>query len=590
MKRFGFLLFFFVVTATMTAFAHPFSVQQQGDEVVINLRKAKRQTLWIPIENCVNESVMVVEGSSLYTVPMTVRLATDRVETYMPLQLDKGTKTIKFSECKSGMVAWDNLKIGKNPNPQIEDFRQAIHFTPELGWINDPNGMVWYNGEWHLFFQYNPFGTRWGNMSWGHAVSKDLVEWKQLPTVMYPDALGAIYSGSAVIDKANTAGFGKDAMIAIYTSSMSNRDKSKKYQQQSISYSLDNGRTFTKYEGNPVLPSTRRNFRDPKVFWHEPTSRWIMPLACGKGMEFYSSTNLKEWRFESRFGDKYGCHFGVWECPDLIELPYKNGTKWVLFCSITKSVEHGSSVQYFVGDFDGHTFKCDTPESYTDWVNYGRDNYATVTWSNVPDGRVVALAWQNNWKCCSREKFPTVGYRGYMSLAYELQLIEYEGKAKLVASPAREYEAYFRHKQQYGEIALNGKHDLASLKSVDGAYRIKLDIAKMDAVCGVRLSNDGGEYVDICFDKSKREFRVDRRASGQVDFNDRFPSVSVAPMSAAESQTLTIIVDRASVECFTDVTAVSNLVFPAKAYNRIELYTSEGTAVVANAEIARGVR
>ena len=588
MKRICLLLFFIVATATITAYGKPFSIQQQGDEVVISLRKAKCQTVWIPIENSVNESLMVVEGSSFYTVPMTVRLATNKVETYMPLQLDKGAKTIKFRKCKSDIIAWEHLKMGKNPNPKREDFRQAIHFTPKWGWINDPNGMVWHNGEWHLFFQFNPLGTRWGNMSWGHAVSRDLVKWEQLPTVMYPDSLGAIYSGSAVIDKANTAGFGKDAMVAIYTSSY--RDKSKKVQQQCISYSRDNGRTFTKYEGNPVLPSQRRNFRDPKIFWHEPTSRWIMSLACGKAMEFYSSSNLKEWRFESRFGDNYGCHFDVWECPDLIELPYKNGTKWVLLCSITKSAEHGSSVQYFVGDFDGHTFKCDTPEAYTDWVNYGRDNYATVTWSNVPDGRTVAVAWQNNWKCCSQERYPTVGYRSWMSLAYELQLIEFEGKAKLVTTPAREYDAYFRHKQQYDNITVSGKHDLATLKSVDGAYRLKLDIAKMDAVCGIRLSNDCGEYVDICFDKTKREFRVDRRASGQVDFNDRFPSVSVAPMSAAEEQTLTIIVDRASVECFTDVASVSNVVFPAEVYNRIELYTSEGVAVIANVELARGER
>ena len=588
MKRICLLLFFIVATATITAYGKPFSIQQQGDEVVISLRKAKCQTVWIPIENSVNESLMVVEGSSLYTVPMTVRLATNKVETYMPLQLDKGAKTIKFRKCKSDIIAWEHLKMGKNPNPKREDFRQAIHFTPKLGWINDPNGMVWHNGEWHLFFQFNPLGTRWGNMSWGHAVSRDLVKWEQLPTVMYPDSLGAIYSGSAVIDKANAAGFGKDAMVAIYTSSY--RDKSKKVQQQCISYSRDNGRTFTKYEGNPVLPSQRRNFRDPKVFWHEPTSRWIMSLACGKAMEFYSSSNLKEWRFESRFGDNYGCHFDVWECPDLIELPYKNGTRWVLLCSITKSAEHGSSVQYFVGDFDGHTFKCDTPEAYTDWVNYGRDNYATVTWSNVPDGRTVAVAWQNNWKCCSQERYPTVGYRSWMSLAYELQLIEFEGKAKLVTTPAREYDAYFRHKQQYDNITVSGKHDLATLKSIDGAYRLKLDIAKMDAVCGIRLSNDCGEYVDICFDKTKREFRVDRRASGEIDFNDRFPSVSVAPMSTAEEQTLTIIVDRASVECFTDVASVSNVVFPAEVYNRIEFYTSDGRAVITNVELARGER
>ena len=570
-----------------TAFGRGFSLDVNGDQATINLDKARKQTLWLPIDNSAKEVKMRVVGSSLFTEPVTVRLAEKSVDCWMPIYLDKSTSQIEIAGCRPEYVAWENLRIGKNPNPEIEDFRQHIHFTPEIGWINDPNGMVWHKGEWHLFFQYNPLGTRWGNMSWGHAVSRDLVRWKQLPTAIYPDSLGAIYSGSAVIDKHNTAGFGKDAMIAIYTSSY--RSANVKCQQQSIAYSLDKGRTFTKYEGNPVLPSSRRNFRDPKVFWHEPTSRWIMPLACGQGMEFYSSTNLKTWKFESRFGDKHGCHFDVWECPDLVELPYKGGTKWVLFCSITKDAAHGSSVQYFVGDFDGHTFTCDTPEAYTDWINYGRDNYATVTWSNVPDGRCVALAWQNNWKCCSREKFPTVGYRGYMSLAYELQLVEYEGRAKLVARPAREYDNYFKRvvlEQRGSEVV--GEQDLCRLESQGRACRLTFDFAELKArEFGVRLSNDRGERVDIRFDRAKRELRVDRRESGKVDFNDQVPSVSVAPMSAADEQSLTIVLDRASVECFTDIAAVSNLVFPAESYNRVEVYAVDGS-VVANVEVACG--
>jgi fructan beta-fructosidase len=561
------------------AYGQGFKLDISEKSATITLDRAKKQTLWIPIDNSAKEVKMRVEGSPLFTEPVTVRLADKQVECWMPLSLDKATSRIEIDGCKPDYVAWKSLKMGADPNPKIEDYRQHIHFSPEKGWTNDPNGMVWYKGEWHLFFQYNPLGTRWGNMSWGHAVSKDLAKWKQLPTVMYPDSLGMIYSGSAVIDKHNTAGFGKDAMIAIYTSSY--KTKSLKCQQQSIAYSLDRGRTFTKYEGNPVLPSSRRNFRDPKVFWHEPTARWIMPLACGKGMEFYSSTNLKEWKFESRFGDKYGCHFDVWECPDLVELPYKGGTKWVLFCSITKDAQHGSSVQYFVGDFDGHTFTCDTPEAYTDWINYGRDNYATVTWSNVSDGRCVALAWQNNWKCCSREKFPTVGYRGYMSLAYELQLVEYEGKAKLISRPAREYDNYFRKEVFAGKAKVEGKSELCRLEKQGSAYRLKLKFDEIDAPqFGLRLSNEGGEWVDICFDRIKREFRVDRRESGAVDFNDRFPSVTVAPMSAAGEQSLTIIIDRASVECFTDVAAASNLVFPTECYNRVELYTTTGSVTV----------
>ena len=587
MKRLYPILTIIAIFVSSTIYGQGFTLDVRETSATITLDKARKQTLWLPIDNSAKEVTMQVKGSPLFTAPVTVRLADKQVECWMPLYLDKQTSQIEISKCKPEYVAWQNLKLGKNPNPKIEDFRQHIHFSPEIGWTNDPNGMVWHEGEWHLFFQYNPLGTRWGNMSWGHAVSKDLAKWKQLPTALYPDSLGAIYSGSAVIDKHNTAGFGKDAIIAIYTSSY--RSKSLKCQQQSIAYSLDNGRTFTKYEGNPVLPSTRRNFRDPKVFWHEPTSRWIMPLACGKGMEFYSSSNLKEWTFESRFGDKYGCHFDVWECPDLVELPYKGGTKWVLFCSITKDAEHGSSVQYFVGEFDGHTFTCDTPEAYTDWINYGRDNYATVTWSNVPDGRCVALAWQNNWKCCSREKFPTVGYRGYMSLAYELQLIEHEGKAKLVSRPAREYNDYFKRTLCEKEVAVTAPQTLYKFKKVDSAYRLTIDIDKIDSTTfGIRLSNDQGENLDICFDPANREFRVDRRTSGAVDFNSKFPSVSVTPMSATEKQSLTVVVDRASVECFTDIAAVSNLVFPTEGYNHIELYTADGQAVTAKVELTSG--
>ena len=578
------LLLFFA--GLSVAYGKGFSLDVKEKSAVITLDRAKKQTLWLPIDNSAKEVKMTVNGSPFFTEPVTVRLAEKSVDCWMPLYLDKNTTRIELKGCKPEYIAWKELKMGKNPNPKIEDFRQHIHFSPEMGWTNDPNGMVWHEGEWHLFFQYNPLGTRWGNMSWGHAVSRDLTKWKQLPTVMFPDSLGAIYSGSAVIDKSNTAGFGKDAMVAIYTSSY--RNNKIKRQQQSIAYSTDNGRTFTKYEGNPVLPSTRRDFRDPKVFWHTPTERWIMPLACGQGMEFYSSKNLKEWKFESRFGDKYGCHFGVWECPDLVELPYKDGTKWVLFCSITKDAQHGSSVQYFVGDFDGHTFTCDTPEEHTDWINYGRDNYATVTWSNVPDGRCMALAWQNNWKCCSHADFPTVGYRGYMSLAYELQLIEHEGKAKLVATPAREYNNYFKKAALSSKATVEGQLELCQLKHQDRAYRLRFDFNEAQtSLFGVRLSNKHGEYVEICFDRAKRELRVDRRKSGMVDFNNKFPSVSVAPMSTAEMQSLTIILDRASVECFSDIAAVSNLVFPTEIYNHVELYTSGGPVEV-NAEVSHG--
>ena len=588
MKRcFSFLLV--LLFGCLSVCGQPFTLDVKEGSATLTFKRARKQCLWLPIDNSAREVKMRIEGSPIFSQPVSVRLAKEKVDCYMPLYLDKNTSKIEIAGCSPDYVAWKELKVGKNPNPKIEDFRQHIHFTPKIGWINDPNGMVWHNGEWHLFFQYNPLGTRWANMSWGHAVSRDLVKWEHLPTAIYPDSIGSIYSGSAVIDKENTAGFGKDAMVAIYTSDY--RSKSMRCQQQSIAYSTDNGRNFTKYEGNPVLPSRRRDFRDPKVFWHKQTSRWIMSLACGKGMEFYSSKNLKEWQFESRFGEEYGCHFGVWECPDLIELPYKGGTKWVLFCSLTRDAKQGSAVQYFVGEFDGHTFTCDTPKEYTDWVNYGRDNYATVTWSNVPDGRTIALAWLNNWKHCSREKFPTVGYRGYMSLAYELQLVEYEGKAKLVARPAREYDDYFKKVVGKGSWKVKGTQTIYAFKKFDGAYRLSLEFDKMNATnFGVRLLNDKGEKFEIFFDAVKRELGVDRRSSGQVDFSERFPYVSVAPMSAEGKQKLEVIVDRASVECFTDIAAMSNLAFPTEGYNRIELFTNDGSEVAVKAEISCGKR
>ncbi len=558
-----------------------FSVEFTDDSATIVLDKSQTQTLWLPLDDRAPEVLVTVDKSDKFTESVRVRLAEDSVMYYIPLYLDDTTERVVIKGYAPHGKAWNNLCIGDSPNPAERDFRQHIHFTPDVGWINDPNGLVYFDGEWHMFYQYNPLGARWANMSWGHAVSRDLVEWEILPTALYPDALGQIYSGSAVIDHQNTSGFGENAMVAIYTSSG-------KHQTQSIAYSLDRGRTFTKYEGNPVCPSSRADFRDPKVFWHKPTSRWIMPLACGNAMEFYSSANLKDWQFESRFGDEYGCHGGEWECPDLLELPYKDGKKWVLICSLTKDKTHGSSIQYFVGDFDGHTFTCDTAPEQTEWVGYGRDNYAMVTWSNAPDGRTIAIGWQNNWLYGNGKEFPSVGFRGYMTLAYDLNLIEYEGAPRLVISPIEEYNKYKTSLLSEQSIDLKKEYNAYHGTQNNKALVLECVIDNIEAnIVGVKIFNDSGEFVNVEFNKSEKSLCVDRRSSGQTAFHEKFASAVVAPMSSNKSQKIQIVIDRCSIECFTDITSTSDLVFPAEQYNRISFYTIGGTAVIKDLQISK---
>lgn len=565
----------------MIACGKPFSVEFADDNTAtIRMSKAQEQTLWIPLDNRADNVRLTVVGSKEITVPLNARVAVEKVQYWMPLLLDSSIQEVVIEGVPAEAVAWQALKVGENPNKE-EMYRQVAHYTPKIGWINDPNGMVYLDGEWHLFHQYNPMGSRWGNMSWGHAVSRDLVKWEYLPTALYPDEIGAIFSGSCVIDKDNTAGFGEGAMIAIYTSAG-------RKQTQSIAYSTDNGRTFTKYDKNPVLESEQVDFRDPKVFWHEPTERWIMPLACGNAMEFYSSPNLREWQFESRFGEDYGCHGGVWECPDLFEMPYKDGTKWVLFCSLTKNPEHGSSVQYFVGEFDGHTFVCDTPKEQTDFVGWGRDNYAIVTWSNAPDGRRVALGWQNNWQYGSEEEFPTTDFRSYMSLPCELKLIEHEGRAKLVSQPVKEFSSYLKEILTQQDIAITADYKVPATLAGNEALWIDCLLEDKSAqTMGVVLSNDKGEEVKIYFDNKAQAFKVDRTKSGEVDFHEMFAGEIEAPMSSAKQQKLTIVVDRASVECFTDISATSDLVFPTQGYNHITLYTVGGEATAKEIKVSQ---
>jgi len=520
-----------------------------------------------------------------------VRLAVNRVDYFVPLDLSAyAGKNIllKFKlgsndpiRGKLSAVCCKEMKLSDTfDTGNREKFRPTYHFSPLYGWMNDPNGMVYKDGEYHLFYQYNPYGSKWGNMSWGHAISQDLVNWKHLPVAIAPDALGTIFSGSAVVDFDNTAGFGAGAIIAIYTQ---NSDR----QVQSIAYSTDNGRTFTKYENNPVLTSEARDFRDPKVFWYENTKRWIMVLAVGQEMQIFSSLNLKDWIFESRFGEGQGAHGGVWECPDLFELPVEgtNDKKWVLLCNLNPGGPFGgSATQYFVGSFNGKEFVNESP-SKTKWMDWGKDHYATVTWSDAPNNRRIAIAWMSNWQYAN--DVPTSQYRSPNSVPRDLSLFTVDGETYLQSAPSPELLA-LRDASKKRSFKVNGTRTIKEMiPGNDGAYEIELTIENQRAdVIGFRLYNDKGEEVDMQYDMKEKKFSMDRRKSGEVSFNENFPMLTWTAIEQGrneeqggkEALKLRLFVDKSSVEAFGDGGrfVMTNQVFPSEPYNHIDFYSKGG--------------
>ena len=439
--------------------------------------------------------------------------------------------------------------------------------------MNDPNGMVYKDGEYHLFYQHNPYGSKWGNMHWGHAISKDLINWEHRPDAITPDALGTIFSGSAVVDTDNTAGFGAGAIVAIYTQ---NSDR----QVQSIAYSTDNGRSFTKYENNPVLTSDARDFRDPKVFCHKETQRWIMLLAVGQEMQIFSSSNLKDWAFESSFGEGQGAHGGVWECPDLFELPVDgtNEKKWVLLCNLNPGGPFGgSATQYFVGTFNGKEFVNESP-SKTKWMDWGKDHYATVTWSDAPDNRRIAIAWMSNWQYAN--DVPTSQYRSPNSVPRDLSLFTVDGETYLQSAPSPEL-LKLRDISKKRSFKVNGTRTIKDMiAGNEGAYEIELTIENQDAdVIGFRLYNDKGEEVDMQYDMKEKKFSMDRRKSGDVGFNENFPMLTwTAIESGKDELKLRLFVDKSSVEAFGDGGrfVMTNQVFPSEPYTHIDFYSKGG--------------
>ena len=519
----------------------------------------QKNYLLLPVQEKAEMCNIKVVKNNTQVKALNVRLASNHIDYYVPLDLKQFGEDAKLALDihvngtyrndgeLSGFTCWKKMLFSDTfDTANREKYRPVYHHTPAWGWMNDPNGMFYKDGVWHLYFQYNPYGSQWENMTWGHSTSTDLIHWTFQGAPIEADAWGTIFSGSAVVDHNNTAGFGKGAVVAMYTSAGEN-------QTQSIAYSNDNGQTFTKYEGNPVLTSNTPDYRDPHVFWNEDIKRWNMIMAEGQHMDIYSSADLKEWKLESQFGAEYGNHGGVWECPDLMKMKVR-GTdqyKWMLLCNINPGGPFGgSATQYFVGQFDGHKFTCESAPEVTKWMDYGKDHYATVTFDNAPDGRRVAMAWMSNWQYANQ--VPTMQFRSANSVPRDLDLYEYQGQTYCGVTPSPELAAARPKK---------------ATKTLTEACEMVMTL-KGNAT--ITLANDKGEQVVMTYDEKSRTFAMDRTKSGQKEFSDDFAALTVAPVHGKMSQ-LRLFIDRSSIEAFDadGKMAMTNLVFPTKPYNKV---------------------
>lgn len=555
-----------------------------GDKKYLVKGIVTKKYLMLPVEDKAEVAKMSVVVNNEAKKHLNVRLATKKVEYHVPLDISefKGKQiSLVIEGAKKEAVCWENIQESdKFDRTNREKFKPIYHFSPDYGWMNDPNGMVYKDGVYHLCFQYNPYGSTWENMSWGHATTKDLITWKHEPDALHGDGFGGMFSGGAVVDKFNSAGFGKDAIIAFYTNAGVG-------QMQCIAYSLDNGKTFTKYENNPVLTSEIADFRDPKVFWHDATKRWIMILAVDQHMEIFSSENLKDWTYESSYGEKEGAHGGVWECPDLVELPIEgtNLKKWVLICNINPGGPFGgSATQYFVGTFDGKKFINDSPLK-TKWMDFGKDYYATVTWANAPENRCIALGWMSNWQYAN--EVPTQQFRSATSIPRDLVLFEENGEVYLKGIIVKELDPFVKNGDTVKDIHVKSEYEMKDIfMGKTPAYCLDINLAVNDAdTVGIKLFNNKNEEVTLSFDIREREFSMNRAKSGMTGFDpsETFENETISPIyGGAEQISLRILVDTSSIEVFGNdgKFTMTNLVFPEESFNNIRFFSKGGSYVV----------
>lgn len=552
----AFLLLSRPLSAQPGAKLHP---QVLADDHVMMRVPADDHYVLLPVEENQNSDYIRVIKNNTVVQELNVRLAVNKVDYYVPLDISRYTKSGESvlldvvvnrgdaansasKAATSDFAAWKLMKTSPTYDTvNREKFRPAYHHSPAYGWMNDPNGMFYKDGVWNLFFQHNPYGSLWDNMTWSHATSTDLVHWKFEGAAIEPDALGTIFSGSAVVDKDNTAGFGPDAVVAYYTSAG-------KAQTQSMAVSTDNGKTFTKNANNPVLVSDIPDFRDPHVIWYAPESKWILIVSEKQHMKLFSSKNLKDWTFESDFGEGYGSHAGVWECPDLLDMG--NG-HWILVCNINPGGPFGgSATQYFTGSFDGHKFTCDTDPSVTKWMDWGKDHYATVTFNNAPNGRHVALPWMSNWQYAAQ--VPTKQYRSANGIARDLGYFEYRGQGYCSVKPSPEILNAFAKKPQ---------------TSLSPACRVDVQLRGNTVIT---LANSKGEKVVMTYNAKDETFSMDRTKSGDTSFSADFAAVTTAP-TYGKIKTLQIFIDKSSIEAFDadGKVAMSNIVFPSDPYSKL---------------------
>lgn len=579
----------------------------QGDSLTVARIETNAKYLLLPIEEKEAEAQVM-----LGDVPMDVRLAVGKIDYTVPFPLSgKSGDSIVIRGLAANALAWENLQVADTFDiTNREIFRPVYHHTPAYGWMNDANGLVFKDGEYHLYFQYNPYGSVWGNMHWGHSVSRDLVHWQHLPVAIERDTMGHIFSGSCVVDARNDAGTGTNNIIAFYTSHRSTQPGHQR-QVQCMAYSSDNGRTFTKYEGNPIITpfDGLENFRDPKVFWYAPQEKWVMIVSADKNMRFYESRNLKDWTYMSEWGEGYGPQPNQFECPDFIQLPVdgdKQRMKWVMIVNINPGfVYGGSGTMYFVGDFDGHRFTCDTKPDCVKWLDWGKDHYATVCFSNTGD-RTIAVPWMSNWQYANLT--PSKGqYRSANALPRELNLYTAsDGQLLLSAAPVKELSSLRGKVEKLGDFNLGEKR--VEHVADNGAFELQFHMQPAaKGRTGVELSNAEGEKTVIYFDAENGRVVMDRAESGIVDFgkdiephqletsssrracvdgllhfvND-FAHATWAPVSdLTAAHEVRIFADRSSIELFVDGgrVAMTNLVFPTKPYDRLRFFSDENAQV-----------
>ena len=500
-----------------------FTIEHQGDTLTVVHVSAPGKYLLLPIQESSNEGKVKLETGSPADMAMDVRLAVDSIEYYVPFEIPQGgDATVSIRKVVADAVCWEHIQLTDTFDTSNTDYyRPVYHHTPLYGWMNDPNGMVYKDGEYHLYFQYNPYGSKWGNMHWGHSVSTDLIHWNHLKPAIARDTLGHIFSGSTVVDKNNTAGYGDNALIALYTSASDEHG-----QIQCMAYSTDDGRTYTKYEKNPVLLpfDGLKDFRDPKVFWYEPDKKWVMIVSADKEMRFYASQNLKDWEYMSAFGKGYGAQPNQFECPDFIQLPVdgdKNKMKWVMLVNINPGCMFGgSATEYFVGDFDGKEFTCDTKPETVKWLDYGKDHYAAVCISNTGE-RIISIPWMSNWQYANVT--PIRQYRGANGLPRELSLYTKDGQIYVAADVVKEVEALRKDTRSFDPITVKDEYKIDEIvPQTDGAYELEMDITpNTSGVAGFDLMNAKGEVAKIYLDMKSGKLVMDRTASGLVAFGEK---------------------------------------------------------------------